>query len=1136
MRKCYNASIVKRGGMCCAEVMVFGTISTRRLSLLSCILCALILSACGGSETTHRLGSMLRRMAAARVVAADIDQLSHGGFFKVFNKDGRVFVAVIGEVLPKADPLLKSLGVENIRRHGPVITAEVPIDALSSLAEIKEIRVMRAAHKLRPTLDVSVPTLPSGSVGLEVARTVVPYSGYNYFPPPWTSGSGLGVVFGLVDSGIDPDHDDFKNPDDTTRILYLWDQNTSTYWTAAQIDARQCTFTDDDAHGTHVSGIAAGNGRATGNGQHEYRYVGVAPEADIVAVATDFYDDSIINGVAYVFEKAQALGRPAVVNLSLGGHYGPHDGTGPLDVGLDAMSGPGQIVVVSAGNEGADKIHDGGDWDGSGIDLDFNVGTAGSTLGITLWHNGLDSYRVCVTKQGGNSATWEIGETATKRISGTWVLVENPATGATEYNGDKEIYFEFYSPSTGGWSISLLAGTVSSADPDRADAWIFYDNSYATTFTGSDNTYSVGSPGTAKEVLAVAAYTSKKYWQSINQSFYSYNPPETNEEMCTFSSLGPTRDGRLKPDITAPGSAIGSSMSADGSFYTEETLTDGVHAVMQGTSMSAPHITGLAALLLEKHPGYTPDAIKSILSYRANRDSFVGSAPGYSWGYGKAQATDALAQAVSDRPRCDSAEFHPTSSAAPGDTLVTLGVGFTPQGAAPERYLYQWQKHNGDYWENISGAHYKRLEPQLFFSGDQIRAVVTPYQQIDGGLGYTGLLLGASQTSVQTVGSSASLASHTGSLIWCMVSFPTANHSAGASSFQEPFYEWDEAGQKYQEPSVIEHGRGYWIEVQASEGAIDSGGDPYSGGDFTTAQLTFTSSGSSPGRHLLGNPFNKPIYWQNILVSTQPDSGFVPVTSATSLIYNLFYTAYDNTAEAYHYYDPADFEERDGKIFPWEGFWVKIKQPVYIRIPSTQPQPASLAATVPYPLYPRVAERKPTKTPVASISFTPNPRPTTTDAWRVKLSTFSGQLRDDYNYIGIDPGGSDGYDRLDIPDAGNMSSQHHVSLYAPHADWRREAGNYCVDMQAGAASFDFHKVLPIAAAPERVWRLALEARGTDQPVTLTWRSLPAGWKLRLHDVAANVRQGMIPGGSYSYLPATDDEKRAFIISARRAVK
>ncbi|HUU03857.1 MAG TPA: S8 family serine peptidase [Myxococcota bacterium] len=1126
---------------------MFGTISTRRISLLSCILCVLILSACGGSETTHRLGSMLRRMAAARVVAADIDQLSHGGFFKVFNKDGRVFVAVIGEVLPKADPLLKSLGVENIRRHGPVITAEVPIDVLSSLAEIKEIRVMRAAHKLRPTLDVSVPTLPSNSVGLELARTIEDVSGYNTFPPPWTSGSGQGVVWGLVDTGIDPNHDDFKNPDDTTRIKYLWDQDTSTYWTAAQIDAGSCTFHDTEYHGTHVSGIGAGNGRATGNGQHEYRYVGVAPEADIVAVSTTFYDDAILNGVAYVFEKAAELGQPAVVNLSLGGHSGPHDGTDPLETGIDAMSGPGQIVVVSAGNEGADLIHNQGTWSISDVNFTFNVATAagnGYYLDFDIWHNGLDSYQVKIAN-GNKSATWNVGESSQKLIGipknncGAFT-VWNPAAGETEYNGDKEIVIESQSVlCTGSWTISFIGDSVSPSDPNRIDGWIFLDDrgyylGYPCTFTNGDNDYSVGTPGTAKSVVSVAAYTSKDFWTDINGTDWTYG--YTLADICPFSSLGPTRDGRLKPDITAPGSAIASALSADYTPDVRRKMPDGVHWVIDGTSMSAPHITGLAALLLEKHPGYTPDAVKSILSYRANRDSFVGTAPGYSWGYGKAQATDALAQAVSDRPRCDSAELQPASIAAPGDTLVALGSGFTPQGSAPERYLYQWQKFNDSYWENIAGAHYKRLEPQLFSSGNQIRAVVTPYQQIDGGLGYTGLLLGASQTSVQTIGSSTSLASHTGSVSWCMVSFPTANHSAGVSSFSEPFYQWDEAGQQYQEATAIEHGRGYWIEVQTGEGAIDSGGDPYSGGDFTTAQLTFTSSGSSPGRHLIGNPFNKPVYWQNILVSTQPDSGFVPVTSATNLVYNVFFAEYDNTAFAYHYYDPADFEERDGKIFPWEGFWVKIKQPVYIRIPSTQPQPASLATVVPYPLYPRAAESKPTKTPVASISFTPNSRPTATRAWRVKLSAFSGQLRDDYNYIGIDSGGSDGYDRLDIPDAGNMSSQHHVSLYAPHADWRREAGNYCVDILAGAAPFDFHRKIPIAAVPVREWRLALEARGTDQPVTLIWRSLPKGWKLRLHDVAANVRRGMIQGGSYSYLPATDDEKRAFVISARRVPK
>ena len=105
---------------------------------------------------------------------------------------------------------------------------------------------------------------------------------------------------------------------------------------------------DTNGHGTHVAGTAAGDDAAFG---------GVAPEADIVAVKTNFLNSGIGDGIRYVFHVAEQLGRPAVVNLSLGGHFDAHDGSDDLSVLIADRSGPGRIVVAAAGNEGGDDIH-----------------------------------------------------------------------------------------------------------------------------------------------------------------------------------------------------------------------------------------------------------------------------------------------------------------------------------------------------------------------------------------------------------------------------------------------------------------------------------------------------------------------------------------------------------------------------------------------------------------------------------------------------------------------------------------------------------------------------------------------------------------------------------------------------------
>src|SRR6185503_18468917 len=105
-------------------------------------------------------------------------------------------------------------------------------------------------------------------------------------------------------------------------------------------------------HGTHVLGIAGGDGSATGGGVPAYTYAGMAPKADLVVVKTDMSDTGVLDGVAYVMNRATALGKPAVVNLSLGTLYGPKDGTSPFEAGIAALTGPGRVIVVAAGNDG----------------------------------------------------------------------------------------------------------------------------------------------------------------------------------------------------------------------------------------------------------------------------------------------------------------------------------------------------------------------------------------------------------------------------------------------------------------------------------------------------------------------------------------------------------------------------------------------------------------------------------------------------------------------------------------------------------------------------------------------------------------------------------------------------------------
>ncbi len=279
-------------------------------------------------------------------------------------------------------------------------------------------------------------------------------------PPDWSGYTGRDVVVGAVDTGIDTSHQDFLDTLGQTRVLYIWDQTTGTggpnhpppydygtEWTKAQIDAGLCTERDTSGHGTAVMAIAAGNGSATGNGWPAYRYVGMAPEADIIAVKSSFYDDDIVDGMSYIMSKASSLGKPFVINLSIGSQYGAHDGTDLIERAIDQISGPGAVLCTAAGNNGTTDptryIH--ADWTtptrNSTVTADINVlSNRANPFYIDLWYEGNDSIDMKVTTPNGYSVVKSTGSTTGGYVStpdgNIWL--DNSYGGTNPYNDDHE--------------------------------------------------------------------------------------------------------------------------------------------------------------------------------------------------------------------------------------------------------------------------------------------------------------------------------------------------------------------------------------------------------------------------------------------------------------------------------------------------------------------------------------------------------------------------------------------------------------------------------------------------------------------------------------------------------------------------
>jgi subtilisin family serine protease len=529
-----------------------------------------------------------------------------------------------------------------------IATACLPLSSLNDLAAVPGIAHITAARIWRPLLDMAVPAAHVDDV----------WNG----APAYT---GAGVLVGVIDSGIDWRHDDFRHANGTTRIKAIWDLWGSgsapptgfgygAEWDENEINASltgggSVNEEDTNGHGTHVSGIAFGNGRAS-SGQ----YTGVAPEADIL-FAKPFHDDvfsenKTIDAMNYLVQKAQALGQPITINMSLGGHFGAHDGTSAQERVIDDLSGPGVVFCVAAGNEGESYLAETGP--ASGHDYTLRVlpytptpGGSNDVWAIILWYEGSASTAVRFSVPGLTDAWVQSGQTRSVSTDYGHVLVDNASGGADPANGDKMCLIQVDDRDNNDvaaidWTISVDNGT------GTAHAWVVGSSMFV-GFPNSDQSYSVGMPGCAESAVSVAAWKTRNTWPGTGGT-YGYAGDWGTALIgarAPFSSQGPTRDGRQKPDITAPGMAVVSCYSQDQDPPAADALRvpGNDYWVTQGTSMATPFVCGVVGLMLEKNPDLTADNVRSILRTTASHDEFTGFGWTRGFGAGKIDAAAALA-------------------------------------------------------------------------------------------------------------------------------------------------------------------------------------------------------------------------------------------------------------------------------------------------------------------------------------------------------------------------------------------------------------------------------------------------------------------------------------------------------------
>lgn len=603
-------------------------------------LCFIVeLFASGGQEQLH---PYLRAVLAQKERTGALNLAGLSSFLQVFGADGVILPCLplfggleekgesIGVLVKVAHPMWGAsfLGLPVGVSTGTVLCMRVTLEDLLLLAASPDVIYVEPAWRTEPKLDRSLPAIGVDRVHAQSPPVI-----------------GEGVIIGALDTGIDYTHLDFRYDADgdgfeeSSRILYIWDQTGGffgTYYDKAQIESdlalgfdsgeglvRQA---DTEGHGTHVMGVAAGDGSSSTAG-----FVGVAPGAQLIMVKTPFYTSDILAGVDYIFKRAEELGLPAVVNLSLGGHSGPHDGTSLFEQGLDELArDPGRVIVVSAGNEGDRSIHVSHTLHGDSST--FSVDPASDSVELSLWYPGGSFFTLTVVPPTGGALMVSAGSTGYASTASGNIYADNASAGVNPNNGDKEIMVTLSDLVPGTPSIFTVSDEGGGG---RFDGWI--TSTDGGTILGGDSTHTIDEPGNAERVITVGAFNTKASWPSLSgeQDFLAQYPVGA---LSYFSSQGPTRDGRQKPELTAPGAWVAAALSADSASSNYLTHPDGKHTMLLGTSVSAPHVSGVVALMLSINPKLTARGVKEKLITTAASDVFTGGVPNPRWGWGKVAA------------------------------------------------------------------------------------------------------------------------------------------------------------------------------------------------------------------------------------------------------------------------------------------------------------------------------------------------------------------------------------------------------------------------------------------------------------------------------------------------------------------
>lgn len=613
------------------------------------------------------------------------------------SKSPKEQIRLIAKVTDRFDAkAFKAQGIIMGAKAGDIVTLRLPISQIPLIDNCPEILQYSVSHPVFPTMnrtrfDTRTDSVQQG-LGLPQAYT------------------GEGVIIGITDWGFDYKHPNYNNNGETNRrLLQAWDQfklsgpapegfDYGTVFTnrhdLLQAQGDTSGLYGYATHGTHVAGIAAGRGV-------DGEYTGQAPYANLLFAS--FYLDlaSWLDAVQWMKNVAEEEGKRLVINNSWGMYtLGPIDGTSLASQAINNWSDSGIVFVTSGGNCGNDKFHVSKTFASATDTLRSRAtyyGYEENGQNITFWGEPGKSFQLSFAMVGADdslcfrwvntadgsfyldSALVNGSETLGFRITVEEANIHNNRPHIL-LNVDKNVNYHIDIAVTAE-DGTIHAWNLASLDNGAGNMGAEFNRGTSLNYTMGDDKYGVGEPACAEKCIAVAAHNA--------------DGPTTTGMLAGFSSKGPIIDGRHKPEISAPGVNVVSSISSysDQSYTAVMTYTYAsrkyVWAKMSGTSMSGPAVTGIVALMLEADSTLTIPEIREYLFTTARNDSETGplhdrDSISDAWGWGKADALAAINEVLAhvDITQADNSWYEKSLQLYPNpanDRVTILTGRHTPE-------------------------------------------------------------------------------------------------------------------------------------------------------------------------------------------------------------------------------------------------------------------------------------------------------------------------------------------------------------------------------------------------------------------------------------------------------------------------